>query len=249
MDTNKTHHRKRKKRFEYDVALSFAEENRPFVDIVAQHLKKKGLRIFYDKDALIDAWGEDLRDHLDAVYRKRARFCVIFLSEEYKKKRWTQYEQVHALARDFFMENEPYILPFRLDKAESPGLTDTKGYLSLDTHDDKQLVDAIVEKLNKPISRPMPERVKWTFRNKLWITTPVVIMGICIAFQFVDRNTLENGSKKKKHKENQKVYKGAVCMDSTISSSQGSGTCSHHGGVARYLDSIEYYKALEQSRR
>jgi len=36
-------------KFEYDVALSFAGEDRAYVEKVAKYLKEKSIRVFYDK--------------------------------------------------------------------------------------------------------------------------------------------------------------------------------------------------------
>lgn len=70
----------------YDVALSFAEEDRAFVDIVARLLKERDVRIFYDDDKRVMTWGRDLRHDLDKVYRLQARLCVVFVSEAYGRK-------------------------------------------------------------------------------------------------------------------------------------------------------------------
>ena len=67
--------------FEYDVALSFAGEDRKYVDRVANVLRQKKLRIFYDGYEQAALSGKDLYMHLEEFYRKRARFCVVFLSE------------------------------------------------------------------------------------------------------------------------------------------------------------------------
>lgn len=54
--------------FEYDIALSFAGENREYFEKVAQILKDKGFRIFYDKFEEDNLWGRDLGIHFDYVY-------------------------------------------------------------------------------------------------------------------------------------------------------------------------------------
>lgn len=44
----------------YDVALSFAGEDRKYVEAVAVELKKLGIQVFYDKFETTDLWGKDL---------------------------------------------------------------------------------------------------------------------------------------------------------------------------------------------
>lgn len=65
---------------EYEVALSFAGEDRRYVAQVARYLRRRGVRVFYDDYEKVTLWGKDLYVHLDEVYRKRSRYCVIFLA-------------------------------------------------------------------------------------------------------------------------------------------------------------------------
>src|SRR5207248_2119071 len=59
---------------DYDVALSFAGEDRAYVEEVARALSAAGVKVFYDKLEEADLWGKNLYTHLSDVYRKRARF-------------------------------------------------------------------------------------------------------------------------------------------------------------------------------
>jgi hypothetical protein len=72
--------------FQYDVCLSFAGENRRYVEEVATKLAEAGVRVFYDKYEQADLWGKDLYAHLDFIYRKAARYCVLFVSDDYARK-------------------------------------------------------------------------------------------------------------------------------------------------------------------
>src|SRR4051794_4431733 len=112
--------------FEYDFALSFAGEHRVTVEQFANLLKKEGFSVFYDNWKKAELWGRDLYQHLDEVYSKKARFCVMFVSAEYAAKAWTNHELKSAQARAF-QENEAYILPVRLDSTEIPGIRPTVG--------------------------------------------------------------------------------------------------------------------------
>ncbi len=77
--------------YEYDVALSFAGENRAVVERFATLLKAQGLKVFYDTWEQASLWGRNLYQHLDEVYSKKARFCVMFLSTQYAAKAWTNH--------------------------------------------------------------------------------------------------------------------------------------------------------------
>jgi hypothetical protein len=119
---------KASKSFDYDVAFSFAGEDRQYVREVADVLRAYGVQLFYDVYEQHSLWGKDLYVHLDEVYRARSRYCVMFLSKHYAEKLWTNHERRAAQARAF-SESSEYVLPVRLDNTEIPGVTPTTGFL------------------------------------------------------------------------------------------------------------------------
>lgn len=132
-------------RYEYDVCLSFAGEQRHYVHRVAEALREQGLRVFYDEYFRTALWGKDLYEHLDVVYRKASRYCVIFASEEYAKNVWTNHERRSAQARSLVGHTD-YLLPARFDDTEIPGLGENIAYVSLVDVTPEQLARMIVEK-------------------------------------------------------------------------------------------------------
>ncbi len=48
----------------YHVALSFAGEDRKYVEEVANELRSKGVKVFYDKFEETKLWGKDLYVYL-----------------------------------------------------------------------------------------------------------------------------------------------------------------------------------------
>ena len=54
--------------FQYDVCLSFAGKQRPYVERVAKALRSQGVRVFFDDYEAAHLWGKDLFAHLDEVY-------------------------------------------------------------------------------------------------------------------------------------------------------------------------------------
>ena len=103
--------------YEYDVALSFAGEDRHHAERLANLLKSGGYRVFYDKYEQATLWGKNLYDHLSSIYKDKARYCVMFLSKHYGQKLWPNHERQSAQARAF-EENQEYILPIRLCSVE-----------------------------------------------------------------------------------------------------------------------------------
>jgi hypothetical protein len=144
--------------FEYDVALSFAGEDRAIAYKFAELLRSKSIKVFYDEYEAADMWGKDLINHLVNIYSRKARYCVMFISQHYPLKKWTKVERMAAQDRAFRDANE-YILPLRLDDAQVPGLTETTGYRDLRLHPTEDIVDLLAEKLAKAkaqSSQPSP---------------------------------------------------------------------------------------------
>lgn len=98
----------------FDVALSFAGEDRAYVEEVAQLLRTRGINVFYDNFNKASLWGRNLIDHLGKVYAERSRFIVMFISEHYAQKEWTNHERKFAQERAFKLQ-EDCILPARFD--------------------------------------------------------------------------------------------------------------------------------------
>lgn len=135
--------------YEYDVALSFAGEDRAYVEKVARLLKERGVGVFYDRYEEVELWGKDLYTHLDDVYRNKARYCIMFISRHYKEKLWTNHERESAQARAF-TENEDYVLPARFDDTEIPGIRPTVGYISLKNMAPEEFVELVCLKVGLP---------------------------------------------------------------------------------------------------
>jgi len=135
------------RQYQYDVCLSFAGEQRKYVDQVASHLVERGIKTFYDDYEQAELWGKDLYEHLDSVYRLKARYCVLFASADYARKVWTSHERKSAQARAY-SQSEEYILPVKFDNTDIPGLRPTTGYIDAQKIDPARLASLISEKLN-----------------------------------------------------------------------------------------------------
>jgi len=133
----------------YDVVFSFAGEDRSYVEQVAHYLRSHGVKVFYDVYEEAALWGKDLVQHFDMVYRKSGRYCVIFISEHYRRKVWTKQERQFALARAL-QERKEYVLPARFDDTEIPGIAPTIGYIPLADRAPEQFGHLIVQKLGIP---------------------------------------------------------------------------------------------------
>lgn len=139
---------------EYDVCLSFAGEERPYAERVADALRKGSVTVFYDAYEEVNLWGKDLYQHLSAVYQN-AKYCVVFLSEAYARKLWTRHELRAAQARAF-EESREYILPARFDDTEIPGILSTVMYVDLRQKSPEQLASMVIAKLGASATSAEP---------------------------------------------------------------------------------------------
>ena len=140
-------------KFPYDVALSFAGENRAYVEKVALFLKHSGIRVFYDLFEEANLWGKNLYSYLSEIYEKKAKYVVIFISEDYKQKLWTNHEREAAQARAF-KEKKEYILPARFDDTEIPGIKETIGYININKKSPSDFGELLIKKLNLKDDKP-----------------------------------------------------------------------------------------------
>lgn len=115
-------------KYYYDVVLSFAGEDREYVEECADILTSLGVKVFYDSYEQDVLWGKDLYTFLADIYSNKAKYAIVFVSQYYVKKRWTKHEFKFINERIFKSETE-YLLPVFLDDTKLSGIPETQGYL------------------------------------------------------------------------------------------------------------------------
>ncbi len=148
--------------FKYDVAVSFAGENRALVEEFVNILASNHISVFYDSWEQSELWGKDLYQYLDMIYSQAARYCIIFVSKNYIQKAWTKHELRSAQARAF-QQNSEYILPIKLDDTELPGLPGTVAYIDIRHTRIDEVAHLLLEKLkasNQPNIEKIADRIK-----------------------------------------------------------------------------------------
>lgn len=78
--------------FEYDIAISFAGEDRKTAEGIANSLIIEGVKVFYDRFYKVDMWGKKLTNYFQDVYGPKARFVMILISKHYPITDWTDFE-------------------------------------------------------------------------------------------------------------------------------------------------------------
>lgn len=130
----------------YQVALSFAGEQREYVRDVARALAARHVAVFYDEFEANILWGKDGAEHFHQIYSRGTQYVVMFISAEYVAKAWTRQERRSAISRQMKDEAE-YILPVRFDDTAVPGLPDTIQYLSAGRYTPAALAVEIANKV------------------------------------------------------------------------------------------------------
>ncbi len=133
---------------DYHVALSFAGEQRGYVEEVARHLAARGIAVFYDGFEQAGLWGKDGAEAFHDVYAERAMYVAMFISKAYAAKAWTRYERQSAISRMLEEEGE-YVLPIRFDETPIPGLPKTIFFLRAEDYSPAELSMVIAKKLGK----------------------------------------------------------------------------------------------------
>ena len=133
-------------RKKYDVAFSFAGEDRVYVEQVANELINKKISVFYDKFEEAELWGKNLYTHLIDIYQNKATYTVIFVSSDYAKKNWCNHELKSAQAKAF-EENSDCILPAKFDDTVIDGILPTVGFIDLREKTPNEFAHLIYKKL------------------------------------------------------------------------------------------------------
>ncbi|MEU0883450.1 TIR domain-containing protein [Lentzea sp. NPDC005914] len=132
--------------YRWDVAPSFAEEDRTRVEPIVRRLEELGVKVYYDEDQIVARWGLNLVEHIAETLTHKVRYVLMFASQHYVGHSWARHERQTAQARALAQQNE-YVLPIKLDDTEVPGLLSTTGFLDLRVHSLEVIAQAVVQKL------------------------------------------------------------------------------------------------------
>jgi hypothetical protein len=138
-----------------DIAVSFAGENRSFVEEVVRKVQENApdVTVFYDEDYKYESWGKDGIEYFTDVYMQRSRYVAMFISRSYAEKEWPRTEKRAALARALTERGE-YVLPIRMDNTELPGIPHTVIYVEAIREGIEGLASGILHKLGSDRVKP-----------------------------------------------------------------------------------------------
>jgi hypothetical protein len=146
--------------FEYEIALSFASEERYTAEELSNRLAGRGIRVLLDEYNEADSGmgGTDTISHLVNLYARKARYCVLLISKHYPLSAWTQTERDSARERAL-RDPDEHILPLQCEDVDVPGIPEVAGYRDLRKHSLDAIVDFLEEKIRqaRDESGPPPE--------------------------------------------------------------------------------------------
>ena len=131
---------------EFEVALSFAGEEREYVEQVAEHLQEQGVAVFYDRFEPVYLWERDLTEEFNLVFERSNAIAVMFISANYVKKAWPTHERKSILSK-MVSDNQALVLPVRFDSTAVPGLPDSLAYVDANNYSAAELAAMVMDKL------------------------------------------------------------------------------------------------------
>lgn len=141
----------------WDVFISHASEDKPYVEPLAKAFEAAGVTVWYDR--LVLEWGDDLRPMIDDGL-VNCRYGVVVLSKAFlSKKKWTEHELNGLFARE--QAGKKLVLPIwhgitRDDLLQySPALADRLAKIS-----ESDSYESIVNSLLGMLGRPVLEQNK-----------------------------------------------------------------------------------------
>ena len=135
----------------YEVALSFAGEQRDYVEEVAKELTSLDVFPFYDgfEEEMIMLWGRHLSEVLNEVYERNSSNVIMFVSKEYIDKAWPTHERHSAISGAIQKGTPPLLV--RFDSTPVPGLPTDIVHLWACKFTPPQLALFIAKKLGRDI--------------------------------------------------------------------------------------------------
>lgn len=133
--------------YPYDVAISFAGENRADAQGLARACQATGLEVFYDFDQQHILWGKNLRQRLSEVYSLEALYMLVLISRHYPEKDWSAFElDIGKGAAK--KRTQEYLLPVRLDDTDLVGLSKDVTWMDLRQSTPEQVARALADKID-----------------------------------------------------------------------------------------------------
>jgi hypothetical protein len=145
-------------KYKYDIAISFAEEDRNAALALALALEMKGFnKVYYYPEKQGVDWGEDLEKLLTKIYFEEARYAVVLLSNHYfdAQKHYTRIEftaiEKRMKADASFIYMLPVILSTNFSFKKYPQLARLK--CQIWNYNPKDIAEYLIQLFGKRLTR------------------------------------------------------------------------------------------------
>ena len=151
---------------QYQVAISFAGEQRSYAEAPARQLSQYGIAYFYDGGNEVALWGKNLAEEFQRIYSTGSHYVLMLISEPYITKQWCRHERRSAISEALGRDIE-FILPVRFDEAWPQGIPTDVQYVSGTEKTPPEVAAMIAQKLglslysSKASEVPPPNAVSW----------------------------------------------------------------------------------------
>lgn len=109
-----------KKNYQYEIAISFANEDRNAAIALVLALKKVGFKkIYYYPEERANEWGIELKPKLVKIYSEEARYAIILFSDHYFDEKKIYTKDIELKAIEMRMKSDSsvsYMLPVLLSE-------------------------------------------------------------------------------------------------------------------------------------
>ncbi len=204
----------------YDLAVSFADEQRPYVECVVRACEAHGLRVFYDRNKTVDFWGRNFIREFRAVYGgTQARHFVPFLSNDYLTKPYPMDEFNVAILQALKRGDDDYILPIMVGPVQIPAdlLSPAIGFLRAEDHSAEDLAEIIVERV-QAAQRQEPRDVAEVVEKALQVRLPRIAPASFSPYDTLEATLARVGERFKQESAQLEPY-GLKCQVRTSESS------------------------------
>ncbi|HAD98521.1 MAG TPA: hypothetical protein DCG19_14015 [Cryomorphaceae bacterium] len=159
-----------KKKYKYDIAISFAEEEHDIakmLDFVFRSRRFRKIKAFYYPRFKSRLMGEDLHEILPKIYESEARYALIILSGKYLTKEYCQIE-LEAIRKRRHIQEDRYAFVVKKDLTKLTDIGFPEGFVYYQWNHDPEQLTEILSQILKP-------------RKAFWpIAVMVILIVACI---------------------------------------------------------------------
>lgn len=137
--------------YEFDIAISFAGENRVLAKYLADQFSALDIQVFYDANFEANYLGKTWSKEFTRIFGQASKYVICLLDKHHAEKIWPSFEREVFTPR--VMKGE--VIPIYLDETPIHGIpTDVVGIRFMDMSDgwqdraDKEIVLKVIDKLD-----------------------------------------------------------------------------------------------------